>query len=179
MFYSATTHGFYDSSINNTIPADAVEITAEQHAALLAGQSAGKLIMADEQGHPILADLPPVTLDTLRDRALSLLPAWEKAERAGGIEHAGQRWLTTSAALQDLRDVLLAGTVPGEQWVTADRRIVPMTLPELQSLWQAITTRGAAIYQRRLEMEQQIAGMSREQLEAFAPGWPSGSSTTA
>ncbi|WP_373369633.1 DUF4376 domain-containing protein [Laribacter hongkongensis] len=108
----------------------------------------------------------------LRDRALESLPAWEKSERAAGIEHAGRRWLTTSAALQDIRDVLLAGAVPGEQWVTADRQIVPMTLPALQSLWQAITARGAAIYQRRLEMEQQIAGMNREQLEAFVPGWP-------
>ena len=113
-----------------------------------------------------------VLVDTLRDRALDMLPTWEKSERAAGIEHAGQRWLTTSAALQDIRDVLLAGAVPGEQWVTADRQIVPMTLPELQSLWQAITARGAAIYQRRLEMEQQIADMSREQLEAFVPGWP-------
>lgn len=81
----------------------------------------------------------PEPLDALRDRALELLPAWEKAERAAGIEHAGKRWLTTSAALQDIRDVLLAGAVPGEQWVTADRQIVPMTFTELQSLWQAIT----------------------------------------
>ncbi|WP_081666808.1 DUF4376 domain-containing protein [Laribacter hongkongensis] len=121
----------------------------------------------------------PEPLDALRDHALELLPAWEKAERAAGIEHAGQRWLTTSAALQDIRDVLLAGAVPGGRWVTADRQIVPMTLPELQSLWQDITARGAAIYQRRLEMEQQITGMDREQLEAFRPGWPPETSTTA
>ncbi|MCG8998435.1 DUF4376 domain-containing protein [Laribacter hongkongensis] len=108
----------------------------------------------------------------LRDRALSLLPNWEKVERAAGIEHAGQRWLTTSAALQDIRDVLLAGAVPNEQWVTADRQIVPMTFVGLQSLWQAITARGAAIYQHRLEMERQIAGMDREHLEAFQPSWP-------
>ena len=101
-----------------------------------------------------------------------MLPHWENSERAAGIKHAGQRWLTTSAALQDIRDVLLAGAVPGEQWVTADRQIVSMTFTELQSLWQAITARGAQIYQRRLEMEQQIADMSREQLEAFVPGWP-------
>ena len=94
------------------------------------------------------------------------------------VKHAGQRWLTTPLALQDIRDVLLAGAVPNEQWATADRQIVPMTLPELQSLWQAITARGAQIYQRRLEMEQQIAGMSREQLEAFQPGWPPEPGTT-
>ena len=179
MLYSATTCGFYDRSINIAIPADAVEITAERHAALLAGQSAGQLITADENGYPVLVDPPPVSIDTLRTRALSLLPIGEKSERSAGIEHAGQRWLTTSAALQDIRDVLLAGSVPGEQWVTADRRIVPMTFVGLQSLWQAVTARGAAIYQHRLEMEQQIAGMDREQLEAFRPGWPPEPSTTA
>ena len=129
-------------------------------------------VCPDEQACPILTDPPPISLDAPRDRALSSLPAWEKSERAAGIEHAGQRWLTTPLALQDIRDVLLAGAVPNEQWATADRQIVPMTLPELQSLWQAITARGAQIYQRRLEMEQQIADMSREQLEAFVPGWP-------
>ena len=98
--------------------------------------------------------------------------AIKRWETSFAFERAGQRWLTTSAALQDIRDVLLAGSVPDEQWVTAARQVVPMTLPELQSLWQAITARGAQIYQRRLEIEQQITGMSREQLEAFVPGWP-------
>ncbi|ASJ24320.1 DUF4376 domain-containing protein [Laribacter hongkongensis] len=131
---------------------------------------AGCIPITDADAAELLAP-EPEPLDTLRDRALSSLPVWEKSERAAGIEHAGQRWLTTSAALQDIRDVLLAGTVPGEQWVTADRQIVPMTFAGLQSLWQAITARGAAIYQRRLEMEQQLASMSRELLEAFQPGW--------
>ena len=127
--------------------------------------------ISDAEAAELLAP-EPEPLDALRDRALELLPAWEKSERAAGIEHAGQHWLTTSGALQDIRDVLLSGSVPGEQWVTADRQIVPLTFTELQSLWQAITARGAAIYQRRLEMEQQIDGMSREQIEAFVPNWP-------
>ncbi|ASJ26199.1 DUF4376 domain-containing protein [Laribacter hongkongensis] len=132
---------------------------------------AGCIPITDADAAELLAP-EPEPLDTLRDRALSSLPVWEKAERAAGIEHAGKRWLTTSAALQDIRDVLLAGVVPGEQWVTAGRQSAPMTLPELQSLWQAITARGAQIYQRRREMEQQVASMTREQLEAFKPGWP-------
>ncbi len=161
-YYKDTDGGvhFLDSAnYENLLPAGCIPITDVDAAELLAPE--------------------PEPLDALRDRALELLPTWEKSERAAGIEHAGQRWLTTSAALQDIRDVLLAGAVPGEQWVTADRQIVSMTFSELQSLWQAITARGAAIYQRRLEMEQQLAGMGREQLEAFQPGWPSGSSTTA
>ncbi|ACO74171.1 hypothetical protein LHK_01180 [Laribacter hongkongensis HLHK9] len=61
----------------------------------------------------------PLPADESTDDALlERLPAWEKSERAAGIEHAGQRWLT------------------------ADRQIVPLTFTELQSLWQAITARG-------------------------------------
>lgn len=43
------------------IPADAVEIIAEHHAALLAGQSEGKVITADANGYPVLQDPPPPT----------------------------------------------------------------------------------------------------------------------
>ena len=54
MFYSKSTGGFYASEIHgDAIPADAVEITADEHAALLAGQSQGKLIQADAKGKPV------------------------------------------------------------------------------------------------------------------------------
>lgn len=60
MFYSRQTGGFYDTEIHGeNIPADAVEITREQHAALLQGQSEGKQITADENGFPVLIDPPP------------------------------------------------------------------------------------------------------------------------
>jgi hypothetical protein len=60
MFYSSQTNGFYSHSIHGeNIPADAVEITAEQHQALLDGQSQGKVIAADSKGFPVLQDPPP------------------------------------------------------------------------------------------------------------------------
>ena len=43
------------------IPADAMEITVEDHAALLAAQSEGKIIQADIDGKPIAAEPPPPT----------------------------------------------------------------------------------------------------------------------
>ena len=62
MLYAKSTSGFYDPAIHgDNIPADAVEITTEQHAALLAGQSNGKRIVADADGYPILQDPPPPT----------------------------------------------------------------------------------------------------------------------
>ena len=66
MFYSATTGGFYTAEIHgDNIPADAVEITAEEHAALLDGQSNGKRIVADANGHPVLQDPPSPTTEQI------------------------------------------------------------------------------------------------------------------
>ena len=59
MYFSKSTGGFYDPAIHgDNTPADAVEITAEQHAALIEGQSHGKQIVADENGFPVLQDPP-------------------------------------------------------------------------------------------------------------------------
>ena len=67
MFYSKSTGGFYASEIHgDNIPADAVEITAEEHQALIEGQSKGKRIVADENGYPFLADPPAPTGEELQ-----------------------------------------------------------------------------------------------------------------
>jgi len=64
MFASKTTRGFYDPTINSEIPADAVEISPEDHQELLAGQSEGKVITWGRDGFPLLADpLPPSVED--------------------------------------------------------------------------------------------------------------------
>lgn len=60
MFYSKETNGFYDPRINAEIPADAVPISAEKHALLLAGNAQGKRIGANAKGQPVLFDAVPV-----------------------------------------------------------------------------------------------------------------------
>lgn len=66
-YFSASTRGFYDSGFHTTeqIPADAVEITDEQHVALLEGQSSGKRIVTGANG-PELADPPAPSEAKLR-----------------------------------------------------------------------------------------------------------------
>ncbi|KAF1072695.1 MAG: hypothetical protein GAK45_00130 [Pseudomonas citronellolis] len=65
MFYSQATGGFYSSDIHGAaIPADAVEITDAEHAALMAGQAAGLLIQADTNGRPVLAERTVTEADT-------------------------------------------------------------------------------------------------------------------
>ena len=66
MFYSKSTSGFYSREIHgDNIPADAVEITVEEHQALIEGQSQGKRIVADENGRPVLQDPPPPTIEQI------------------------------------------------------------------------------------------------------------------
>ena len=66
MFYAQSTGGFYTSAINgDNIPVEAVEITTEEHSALLSGQSAGLRIVADISGRPILQDRPSPTQEQL------------------------------------------------------------------------------------------------------------------
>jgi hypothetical protein len=61
MLYSKSTGGFYLADVHADIPADAVEITEAEHAALFAGQSEGKRIVADANGNPVLQDAPRPT----------------------------------------------------------------------------------------------------------------------
>ncbi len=88
MFYSASTNGFYTPEIHgDNIPADAVEITEAEHAALLEGQSKGKVIVADESGRPILQDPPPPTLEQIIAQFEARVQLWlDEQARALGYD---------------------------------------------------------------------------------------------
>lgn len=65
IYYSASQKGFFDSAINAAIPSDAVEISSEYRWELVNGQSEGKIIEADKDGYPYLAEPPPPTDEQL------------------------------------------------------------------------------------------------------------------
>lgn len=99
MFYSKFTGGFYDTAIHgNDIPADAVEITKEEHAALLAGQSEGKIIAADSSGRPVLQGPPPPTMP----------------EIVAGITNAVQAHMDAAAHVRGYDDIKSAVTYADE-----------------------------------------------------------------
>lgn len=76
MFYSKSKRGFYDAETHgDNVPADAVEISAEQYAALLDGQSAGKIIMAGADGVPFLADPAPLSGNALIFQQIAAMEA--------------------------------------------------------------------------------------------------------
>ena len=100
MFYSKQTGGFYDTAIHgDNIPGDAVEITVEEHRALLTRQSNGKRIVADAAGYPTLQDPPQPTADQMAETA--------RAERDRLIESV--RW-----RIERHNDELALGSEPTE-----------------------------------------------------------------
>lgn len=172
MFYSKTTGGFYDEAIHGeNIPADAVEISAEEHASLLAGQSSGKLIVADETGHPVLADLPRPTAAHVLERIKS---ERDRRTEQGGYK-VGAHWFHSDkkSRSQQLGLVLLGANIPANlQWKTMDGTFVTMT----QTLAQQILAAGAASDQAIFA----AAEAHRQAMEAsadpaaydFSTGWP-------
>lgn len=68
IYYSAGSRGFYNSGIHKVIPEDAKEISAQEHAELLAEQEAGQVIVPDSEGFPIAAPPPPPTTDQIQHR---------------------------------------------------------------------------------------------------------------
>ncbi|EPZ1798970.1 tail fiber assembly protein, partial [Enterobacter hormaechei] len=64
-YFSKAELGFYCDEVNESIPADAVEISEELYFSLLDGQSTGKVIAANEAGKPILTAQPEPTVEEL------------------------------------------------------------------------------------------------------------------
>lgn len=78
MFASKSTGGFYEPSINTSMPDDVVEITSDIHSELLEGQSKGRVIAWGADGFPVLVDPPSPSDEDLaaaervwRDQCLS------------------------------------------------------------------------------------------------------------
>lgn len=68
--YAASTGGFYPYDIHYpNLPPDCVEITEDDHAALMAAQATGKVIVADGTGLPVAVD-PVVSVADARKQAV-------------------------------------------------------------------------------------------------------------
>lgn len=128
-YYSKSTGGFYDSTIHSGWPDDVIEISATQHAALLAGQSAGQVIMPDKEGKPILAEPAP-----------SHLHQWN-----------GKEWtLDKAAASQLLAEAIDNGTKAINDLVDEAYRHVTRFWPEYQLREQQATEYKAGGYKGEL-----------------------------
>ena len=138
VFYSQTTGGFYIREVHgDNIPADAVEITEAEHAALIEGQSNGKRIVADANGRPALQDPPPPTPEQIMSRLSARVQRWldEQARSLGyddiksavsyADEPAVPQFQQEGQALRRLRSLAWARYQEIQAQVQAGRRPIP------------------------------------------------------
>lgn len=183
MFYAKSTGGFYDPTIHgDNIPADAVEITEEQHNELIEGQSQGKRIVADENGFPVLADPPAPTASEIWQRIKAKRDQLQEA----GCPVAGywfhndvksrtqwERMANRAAGVADAEPYLIGGVAVEWKTMTGDK--VPLTAGLIRQVVEAFEVREATIFAtaeyhnaalRSLATVEEVAAYD------FSAGWP-------
>lgn len=175
MFYAKSTGGFYCPEIHgDNIPSDAVEITDDDYAAILEGQSAGKRIIVNAEGFPELADPPKATAAQV----------WEaiKAKRdqcnAGGVKvkvGAVNKWFHSDDAsrIQQMGLVMMGAGIPADlQWKTMDGSFVTMTQAVAGAVFAAAAASDQAVFAvaegHRVAMEASADPAAYD----FSAGWP-------
>lgn len=106
--YSAATGGFYDDTIHEALPGDAMLISAGQYRKLLDGQMQGLMIGPDDTGAPVLLQPTPPTQEQLlaamraeRDRGLRASD-WTQMADSPLSSAAREEWRLYRQALRDL-----------------------------------------------------------------------------
>ena len=105
MFYSKSTKGFYTTEIHGkNIPSDCVEISEELHRKLLDLQSSGKIIVPDNNGHPVAVNPAPakITWEQIKAKRDTLLKDSDWIDLPNSPVKNKQAWLDYRQALRDL-----------------------------------------------------------------------------
>lgn len=156
MKYSKLTGGFYSAEIHTPaqIPADAVEITAAEHAALLAAQASGKAIIADMAGKPIAVDrLSTLTLVQVRAEKLAQLDAARKAAETAQVTVQGKPFPATEEFQAKIGRALnyIGRGKPldlADAWRDSNAAPVAMNATLLGQIEYAITAQGVAAWKK-------------------------------
>jgi len=179
MNYAKSTGGFYINKLHGgNIPSDAVKITAEVHAALLAAQSSGKQITNDENGYPLAID-PPTPIRTQASLLAGVATKRWQAE-TGGIVVAGSPIKTdreSQAQLSSAYTSLKSGLIDDTPWKADGDTFVLVTLAGLELIAQAVATHVRACFAAEEAHCIAIAALQTQaELDAYDidTGWPAG-----
>lgn len=165
MFYSNQTGGFYDRAIHgDNIPLDAVEITTEDHQALLDGQSLGKRIVADVDGRPMLAVPPAPTLDELKAAKNAEINQARATANTSTFAHDGKAFGCDALSRSDIDGVngyvALFGvpppTFPGA-WKAADNSYYPIAdVAAWKAFYASMVATGSANFIHAQDLKAQL-----------------------
>lgn len=173
IFYVPSTNGFYEQvGEGGAIPAGAIPISDELHAALLAGLSASyKQIVIGEDGLPELVDRPPPGPDEI----------WQaiKGERDRRTQQGGYQvngfWFhsDTMSRTQQMGLKELGASIPaGVMWKTMTGDMVEMTPALAQQIFSAAVVSDIAIFAAAEAHRAAMEASPQPHLYDFSGGWP-------
>ncbi|MDH0435560.1 DUF4376 domain-containing protein [Aeromonas caviae] len=178
MYYSKSTGGFYSLDIHgNNIPPEAVEITTEDHSALMLAQSEGKQIVADDNGNPIAIN-PPMPIRT-NVVLLADVAAKRWHVETDGIIVADVPIKTdrgSQAQLNSAYTSLKSGLIADTPWKAADGSFTLVTLAELEPVAKAVAEHISSCFAaERAHTEAINLLQTQVELDAYDidTGWPS------
>ena len=117
-------NGFYDEPQESS-----VEITEEYYQELLAGQSAGLLIVESKKGYPILVE-PQYSLDDVRKNKVSEIQMFDKSADVNSFKIEGESvWLDKSTRVGLFNSISIeknVGKTHTTLWYDAVKYVIPI-----------------------------------------------------
>jgi hypothetical protein len=116
--------GFFDYPIK-----DCVEISVEYWQELLDGQSAGKLIVTNDDGYPILVE-HEYTIDELKEMKIAEINAYDKSDAVNSFTLAGKEmWLDKDTRVGLVNSIGIekeSGRMNTTLWYNAEKYVIPV-----------------------------------------------------
>lgn len=172
ILYSAETGGFYLTRVHgDSIPQDAVNITADEHVSLLSGMSSGLRIVPGDGGVPLLQSPDEASIDELRGRKMLEIEQARDAAIVGGFDFNGTRFDSDAKSIQRINGAVtlsLLNPAFETDWITFDNSVVRLNAAQLAGLGAAAGQHEATqIFRARQLKDQALAATTREQLAAI------------
>lgn len=153
-YFSSSAKGFFDTDLAEyELPADAVEISREQHAELMVAQSNGATIQSDENGYPVAVFPPPKTLAEAQTEVWEKIKAERERRKAGGFKVDADgvfKWFhsDSDSRIQQIGLVMMGANMPqGLKWKTMDGSFVDMTPMLASDIFSVAAATEQAIFQ--------------------------------
>lgn len=171
MRYSPSTGGFYHPALHYPeLPEDLIDITDEEHQALVDGAHEGRPILIGDDGRPYLGDKPEPSLEEQVARAKCRIDHFAGIARAQftTVGHGQEATYLEKAA--EAAAVLAGGSADDTIFLAAEAEATGVTVEELaqqvdaaRKMWTALAARIEAI---RIGSKQQLDTVTAsEQIE--------------
>ncbi|EQA07894.1 DUF4376 domain-containing protein [Glaesserella parasuis] len=168
--------GFYNNDHGGFVPEGACEISAESYRLLLEGQAQGKLIIADDEGNPILSEPPPIPIEEQRQQTRNAINALRDKKINGGVYvPAIDKWIDTDAtAERNILSVKATFDLFGDQeipWTFADNSVAMINKEKLLVIWQVLMEAKTGNHANALKHKAMVEQVENPLEYDYSDGW--------